>query len=103
MGETSSPFREGWFAYSKLYLSQIPVHTINFDDHSDKYRHSRMVEMVEQMLELKKEHAAAEAMLEDRRHDLAREIENLDAQIDQLVYELYGLTEEEIALVEASS
>ena len=35
----------------------------------------------------------------DRRHDLARQIEQLDAQIDGLVYELYGLTEE-IGVVE---
>ena len=31
---------------------------------------------------------------EDRRHDLARRIAQLDAEIDTLVYELYGLTEE---------
>jgi hypothetical protein len=37
---------------------------------------------------------------EDRRHDLARRIERLDAEIDALVYELYGLTGEEIAIVE---
>ena len=31
---------------------------------------------------------------------LQRQIEATDRQIDQLVYELYGLTEEEIAIVE---
>ena len=31
-----------------------------------------------------------------------RQIKILDKQIDQLVYDLYGLTEEEIALVEHS-
>jgi hypothetical protein len=31
---------------------------------------------------------------------LAREIESTDAQIDRLVYELYGLTEAEIRIVE---
>ena len=31
---------------------------------------------------------------------LQREIEATDRQIDQLVYELYGLTEEEIKIVE---
>jgi len=49
---------------------------------------------------VQKEHAQAEALKEDRRHDLARQIERLDAQIDALVYELYGLTEEEIEIVE---
>lgn len=32
-----------------------------------------------------------------------RRIEATDEQIDGLVYELYGLTEEEIAIVEAGS
>ena len=49
---------------------------------------------------LEKEHAEAEALKEDRRHDLARRIERLDGQIDGLVYELYGLTEEEVGVVE---
>jgi len=31
---------------------------------------------------------------------IQREIEATDAQIDRLVYELYGLTEEEIRVVE---
>jgi hypothetical protein len=46
--------------------------------------------------------SAAEAMLEDRRHDITREIERLDAQIDKLVYELYKLSEDEIALIEGT-
>jgi len=62
-----------------------------------------MVALVEEMLRLQKEHAQAEARKEDRRHDLARQVARLDGQIDALVYELYGLTEEEIAVVEAGS
>jgi hypothetical protein len=81
-------------------LAPLPIRRINFDDPADVARHDRMTEMVEEMLRLQKEHAQAEALKEDRRHDLARQIEQLDAQIDALVYELYGLTEEEIAVVE---
>ena len=66
-------------------------------------RHDRLVALVEEMLRLQREKAAAEARLLDSRHDLARQIERLDAQIDALVYELYGLTEEEIAIVEGRS
>jgi phosphate uptake regulator len=82
-------------------LERLPICTVNFDVPNDVERHDFIVEMVRRMLELKRKYAATEAMLEDRRHDLAREIERLDAQIDQLVYELYGFTEEEIAIVEA--
>jgi hypothetical protein len=34
---------------------------------------------------------------------LQRQIDAVDKQIDQLVYELYGLTEEEIGIVEAAA
>jgi hypothetical protein len=44
--------------------------------------------------------AEAERNLEDRRHALKLRIEEVDAAIDRMVYELYGLTEEEIAAVE---
>jgi adenine-specific DNA-methyltransferase len=84
----------------KGHLVQLPIRRINFDDPQDVARHDRMVEMVEEMLRLQKEHAQAEALKEDRRHDLARRIARLDAQIDGLVYELYGLTEEEVGVVE---
>ena len=80
-------------------VRQLPIRRINFDDPADVARHDKMVEMVEEMLRLQKEHAEAEALKEDRRHDLARRIERLDVEIDALVYELYGLMEEEIGVV----
>jgi hypothetical protein len=48
------------------------------------------VALAERMLKLKTDHAQAEAARNER----------LDKQIDALVYDLYGLTDEEIALVE---
>ena len=38
----------------------------------------------------------------DEREELLREIERTDAEIDQKVYELYGLTNEEQQVIEAS-
>lgn len=80
-------------------VRQLPIRRINFDDPADVARHDRMVMLVEEMLRLQKEHAEAETLKEDRRHHLARRIERLDAEIDGLVYDLYGLTEEEIGMV----
>ena len=40
--------------------------------------------------------------LEQEKTMLSRQIEATDGAIDKLVYELYGLTEEEIAVVEGS-
>jgi len=57
-----------------------------------------MVSLVEQMLDLNKRLASANT--EQEKTVLKRQIDATDRQIDALVYELYGLTEEEIALVE---
>jgi len=39
--------------------------------------------------------------LPQEKESLQREIENTDKSIDRLVYELYGLTEDEIRIVES--
>ena len=85
----------------KIILENFPIRTINFSDPVDKARHDRMVTLVTQMLDLNKK--LQDARLEQERTMLSRQIEATDAAIDKLVYELYGLTEEEIAIVEGRS
>jgi predicted nucleic acid-binding Zn-ribbon protein len=60
-----------------------------------------MVMLVERMLDLHKQLDKAKNPNDKTR--LQREIEATDRQIDQLVYELYGLTEAEIKIVEADN
>ena len=79
------------------YLNPFPIRPINFSDPADKARHDKMVTLVEQMLDLHRRKAAADAAAQER---LQRLIDAADRQIDALVYELYGLTPEEIAVVE---
>jgi len=57
-----------------------------------------MVALVNQMLDLNKR--LSETTLEHEKRVILRQIEATDRQIDELVYELYGLTEEEIKIVE---
>ena len=79
-------------------LKELPIRTIDFTDPTDKARHDRMVEMVENMLAWHKQLAAT--ALPQEKAVLKRQIASTDRLIDRLVYELYGLTEEEIRLVE---
>jgi hypothetical protein len=79
-------------------LKSLPIRTINFADPADKARHDRMVTLVTQMLDLNKK--VQGARLEQEKMLLSRQIEATDAAIDKLVYELYGLTDEEIRIVE---
>ena len=63
-----------------------------------KAQHDRMVSLVQRMLELHRKLAKPQAADEKKRLD--REIKQTDDRIDCLVYELYGLTEKEIRIVE---
>ena len=54
--------------------------------------------LLERVLELRKKLAAATVPADTELHQ--QQIEATDRQIDALVYELYGLTEEEIGVVE---
>jgi hypothetical protein len=57
-----------------------------------------MVEMVEQMLALHKQLASVKTP--DDKTRLQRQVEATDQQIDQFVYELYGLTDKETHIIE---
>ncbi|MFZ0962403.1 MAG: hypothetical protein WAO35_16010 [Terriglobia bacterium] len=60
-----------------------------------------MVELVDRMLELnKQEHSGKLAPSQVERVD--REIGATDAEIDDLVYDLYGITEEERKVIEGA-
>jgi predicted type IV restriction endonuclease len=96
--KVSTTFHGGYFAANKQYIEQLPIRTIDFANPAEKAQHDKMVSLVEQMLSLHKALAAAHSPAEKER--LERQIEVTDRAIDALVYELYGLTEEEIRIVE---
>lgn len=60
-----------------------------------------MVQLVERMLT--PHERLASVRTEHERTLLLRHIAAIDRQIDQLVYELYGLTDEEIRIVEEAT
>ena len=85
----------------KTNVAALPIRSINISDKSDKAKHDKMVSLVERMLDMHKRLAKAKAP--DDKTKLQRQIDATDQEIDHLVYDLYGLTEEEIAIVEGKS
>jgi len=79
-------------------LAQLLIRTIDFDNPDEVAKHDKMVKLVERMLDLHKQLAAAK--IPDEKTKIQRQIDITDKQIDKLVYDLYGLTEEEIRIVE---
>jgi len=71
---------------------------MDFSDPVEKAQHDKLVALVDNMLELQKKHH--EARMDRDKELYERQIKIVDAQIDRLVYDLYGMTEEEIRVVE---
>jgi adenine-specific DNA-methyltransferase len=88
-------------AFPKVLIGDIrgfPIPRVDLKDPKDKTRYDNMLKLVERMLDLHRQLDKAKNPNDKTR--LQREIDATDRQIDQLVYELYGLTEEEIKIVE---
>jgi hypothetical protein len=88
----------GFLAINMGQLAKLPIRLIDEKNKSDNAQRDKMLQLVDQMLAL---HAKLAAMKPGHgRTVIQRQIAATDQQIDQLVYQLYGLTDEEIALVE---
>ena len=73
----------GYMRYRTMFLEEIPI------PDSDSCAQKTVVRLVDQIF-------AARAA------DSAADTSAMEEKIDRVVYELYGLTEEEIAIVEGS-
>jgi hypothetical protein len=87
--------------FPKIVLKEtrsLPFPKIDLKKPADKARHDRLVGLVDKLLGLMPK--LRQARSESERQTLRNAVTAADQQIDALVYELYGLTEAEIKLVE---
>lgn len=82
------------------YLEGFPIRTIDFSQPKEKAAHDKIVELVEKMLEAKKQLSAAQTDKDKTFYE--RYCASLDAQIDALVYDLYALSADERKIIENS-
>ena len=73
----------GKIRYKKVFLEQVPI------PYPEKNDENEIEEKVDKILSIKKENPNTDISI-------------LEKEIDQMVYQLYGLTQEEIAIVENS-
>jgi len=92
------PFRGGWLSANRQFLSKLPIHTINPTNPTEKALHDKLVSLVDRMLELHKKKNSLPPSAE--RDKIEREIAVTDEKIDEIVYRLYGITEEEKRIIE---
>lgn len=87
--------------FPKIIIQQtreLPVPRQDLSEPGDKARHDQICTLVERMLAQHQQ--LTRAKTPHAQTSLQSQIDATDRQIDQLVYELYGLTEEEIRIVE---
>ena len=90
--------------FPKIVLREsraLPIRSIDLNDRADRERHDRMVALVQQMLDLNARLPQVRTAYDQTA--TKRQIEATDRQIDRLVYDLYGLNDEEIRLVEEAT
>jgi len=82
----------------QLQIDKEPLLDLPIINTGDKQSHDTIVNLVDNLLKLNKELQSTK--LDSQRQQLQRAIAHAETQVDKLVYELYGLTEEEIGIVE---
>jgi type I restriction-modification system DNA methylase subunit len=92
LGDADKGGRVRWFSQD---VFKIPI----IKDKGTK--HDKITALVSSMLELNKQLISAKSDFD--KNSIIRKIESTDRQIDELVYELYGLTKEEIEIIEGSA
>ncbi len=78
-------------------LRTLPIRKIDFSNSAEKKLHDTLVALVNVMLDLNKKIQTAKGSEKDQ---IQRQIEKTDKEIDDLVYKLYGITEEERKTIE---
>jgi len=85
----SSKFRGGYFSYAKRFIEQLPIYLASPEEQLP------FIKISERLLELYE--------MQYNNKDVKEDIHNLEKELDYAVYELYGLTDEEIKIVEENS
>ena len=80
-------------------MENVRIRPTNTGNTANTSRHDHIVQLVEQMLTLYQRLSTA-AKTPQEKTALDRQIAATDTQIDRLIYDLYGLTEMEIKIVE---
>ena len=89
--------------FPKIIIKQtreLPFPDFHLDTTNGKDLQDALGAKVEAMLDAKKQFAAAKTYKDKTYYE--NKLAGLDRQIDRIVYDLYGLTESEIAIVEGN-
>ena len=82
----------------KNQLASIPIPKLDFSKKEDKKKHDRLVKLVDNIIAINKKLVGENNP--NTKEILERQVRALDGEIDRLVYGLYGLSDNEIRIIE---
>ncbi|MCH7772637.1 MAG: hypothetical protein IIA49_16740 [Bacteroidetes bacterium] len=81
-----------------IYVERLPIKPIDFTNSKQKNAHNHITKLVDNLLKLNNQLQTTK--LETQRQQIQRTIAHSEKKIDELVYGLYGLSKEEIVIIE---
>jgi hypothetical protein len=81
-------------------LASLPLPALNLENKQERAAHDRLAALVDQVIEAERQRMTA--VTESDRSYYDSRCRTLDERIDRLVYELYGISQDECDLVEAA-
>lgn len=99
--QSATLMRGGYYSYESRFIRHLPIQIASPPDRGLIAAQDRVIELVGRMLDLNRSRVDAEASHE--RTVIERQIEGIDREVDELVYKLYALTDEEIRIVEEAT
>ena len=91
ISKVASCFKGGYYSFGKHSFEHFPLPSNNLNNEN-------LINLVDDIIELHKE--LSNCRIEKDKKMIQLQIDNVDNRINQLVYELYGLTDEEIEIIE---
>ena len=83
-----------------VYLEEIPIRTVDFTNNDDLSQYHKLTNLVSQALTLKGKATATKASLQQTL--IERQFDSIDDQINELVYDIYHINENERSIINAS-
>jgi hypothetical protein len=92
-------FRGGFHKFSRRYIEELPIRRIDVNQRADVNAHQNLHDLALRRTDLARR--LIEASTPHARTILGREAEEIDAEIDRRTFELYGVSKDDAAAIQA--
>lgn len=90
----ASTFRGDYYSHGKQFISTLPIYKIDFENPTEVAKHQQIVEMVQNIMQLKEQLASAPNAA--RRTVLEHSIKAINTDLNNVIDELYQVESQEI-------